>query len=57
MNLSNRQWTDSDVLILGSDGLWDVITNDEGVSIAKKSIESSSSDDEHRSESKNVFTS
>lgn len=45
IDLTEHQWTADDVLILGTDGLWDVISNEEAVNIIKTEFSSCNKND------------
>lgn len=38
LDLTKEQWSDEDVLILGSDGLWDVVSNDKAAEIVRNTL-------------------
>ena len=37
-DLTKGEWSDEDVLIMGSDGLWDTISNEKAAEIVKDSL-------------------
>lgn len=46
LDLTEGQWSDGDVLIMGSDGLWDTLTNERAAEIVRNSLKQPEQGDE-----------
>lgn len=48
IDLDEGEWSEDDVLILATDGLWDVITNQEAADIVHEEFQASDKMDKNR---------
>jgi len=48
IDVENQTYSDTDVIIVGTDGLWDVISNTKAVEIVRFSVSTSGTDNKDR---------
>ena len=48
IDVENQTYSDTDVIIVGTDGLWDVISNTKAVEIVRSSVSTSGTDNKDR---------